>query len=160
MSEQKKGLTFQTSCANNDLRTSSNGLGNRQGLFDPPKTANANSQIDSPPVSTETRTIPLRDRSGITTHRQLTRVEWSYLYEKRLVTLRFTSRSKRQIAEVRLAAGVSVAEINSALRMGMRSALPRAEDNKTTIERRVEGGGIYYDHIHVEAWNPNPAKRK
>lgn len=158
--KHKNHLTFETSCANNDLRTSSNGSGNDLGQSLPGDEPKRDDKAQAPPSLRETKTIPLTDRNGQLAYRQLTREQWTYLHERRLVELVYTNRKRTFIQQVRLGQGVSVAEINSALCIGMRSALPRAEDNKTTVERRVEGGGIYYDHIHVEAWNPDPAKRK
>lgn len=102
--------------------------------------------------------LPLQDRIGHEI-RTLSEIEWRVLHERGgLIELVF-GRRQRLIA-LRLCNGVALAHINAALRTGMRSTVPRAEDNKTVAERRVEGGGIYYDHIHVEAWNPRPRGRR
>lgn len=122
------------------------GSGNGQGQFDPAIAPNANLQRDTPPAppDTETRTIPLLDRSGKRVHRELTKAEWWMLYERRLVTLQWTNRKRNRIAEVRLAAGVSVAAVNAALRQGLRDRLPMPPP--TVI--RVNDKGLHYEHNH------------
>lgn len=136
-------MTTKTDRPHNVHRSDVDRSGNGQGQSDPPTRANAD-LADTPTASpdTETRTIPLRDRSGNRVYRELTRVEWALLHERHLVTLQWTSRKRNRIAEVRLAAGVSVAECNAVLRMGMRDRLPMPPPTVIQI-RHV---GMRYEH--------------
>lgn len=59
----------------------------------------------------------------------------------------------RFIRALRIRAGVSIAAINAALRVGAGNRLPVAEDNRTVRRVGVAGGGIYHEPIHVAEWD-------
>ena len=151
MSEQKKGLTFQTSCANNDLRTSSNGLGT-SGLkaVQPPP---AEAGTSGPPAKTLAPLVSgvhLVDRIG-NPLRTLTEAEWRCLHERGgMIELKFTRRGR--LLYVILQNGIALATINAALRVGMRDRLPIAADSRT-IE--IEPGmRTTFRFVRIKAWSP------
>jgi hypothetical protein len=153
MSEQKKGLTFQTSCANNDLRTSSNGLG--MGTSDGTLPPSAQAEKSGPPAKPHSSpvssdAIPLIDRIGQTL-RTLKEAEWRCLHERGgLIEPMFTKRQK--LVCVRLQNGIALATINAALRVGMRDRLPIAADSRT-IE--IEPGmRTTFRFVRIKAWSP------
>lgn len=152
MNEQKKGLTFETSCANNDLRTSSNGLGTEVGNdnLPPPAKAGMSGHPAKPANTAVSAGIPLIDRIGRTI-RILTESEWRCLHERGgLIWLQFNRRQK--LKSVHLQNGIALATINAALRVGMRDRLPIAVDSRT-IE--IEPGmRTTFHFVRVKAWSP------
>jgi hypothetical protein len=57
------------------------------------------------------------------------------------------------IVALRIRLGVSVADINAALRLKGNNKLPIAEDNRTIRRVYVAGGGVYYEPMHVGEWD-------
>lgn len=123
-------------------------LGNVFGQSLPGEQPKRGHDSDARPLS-ETRTIPLKDRGGKKTHKHLTRVQWTYLHERKLIEIVFTNRKRDAIGQVRLAPGVSVAAVNAALRDGIRDRLPLAEDSRTI----AKDGLASFKHVRVKAWD-------
>ena len=91
--------------------------------------------------------INVEDRSGVVRLRVSER-QATVLIERRLVDVR----GKARIMALRLKPGVAVAAVNAALRVGMRSALPIAEDCRT-VRREIVAGGTVFEAAHVSAWD-------
>jgi hypothetical protein len=96
--------------------------------------------------------LNIMPRAGDKPLRRVTEMQARSLMAYALVDPICQSR-RGSIVGLRIRNGITLAAINTALRVGAGNRLPRAEDNQTVRRVNVPGGGIYFEQCHVRAWS-------